>query len=128
MPAPAVPSELEVKLLVPRARDVRAIARLTQLGSYHLEARDTVRLHSVYLDTAALTLARHGVAMRLRRLGEHWEATAKWGGEVTGDVHVRPELTVALEGTPTARFALPAGPLHTRLAALVAGRPLRPLV
>ena len=34
-----------------------------------LKARGAVRLHSVYLDTPALTLARNGVACRLRRCG-----------------------------------------------------------
>src|SRR5262249_10793657 len=73
-------------------------------------------------------LASHGVALRVRRQAGHWEATAKWAGRVDADVHERPELTVPLPGAPSFPFALPAGPLHTHLAALVARRPLTPIL
>ena len=76
----------------------------------------------------SLTLARNGVAMRLRRQGRQWEATMKWAGRVEGDVHERPELTVALPSAPALPFVPPPGPLHTQLAALVAGRPLAPIL
>jgi len=128
MADPALPIEIEAKLLVPRATDLRAIARLTQLGPYPLRSRGAVRLHSTYLDTPSLTLARHGVALRLRRQGRHWEATVKLAGRVEGDVHERPELTVALPSAPVLPFCPPQGPLHTQLAALVAGRPLAPIL
>ena len=116
----AIPVEVEAKLLVPRATDLRAIARLPQLGPYPLRSRGTVRLHSIYLDTSNLTLARHGVALRLRRHGRRWEATVKLAGRVEGDVHERPELTVPLASAPALPFCPPPGPLHTQLAALVA--------
>jgi inorganic triphosphatase YgiF len=129
MAAGAVPSELEVKLLAAGERELRAIAQRTRLGPYRLRARDAVRLHSVYLDTADRALAREGVALRLRRLGRrHWEVTAKWAGQVSGVLHERPELTVVLAGPPVMPFVVPVGPLHVHLAAVVAGRPLRPLL
>ena len=123
-----IPVEIEAKLLVPTATDLLAIARLTQLGPYPLRSRGAVRLHSSYLDTPSLTLARHGVALRLRRQGRQWEATVKLAGRVEGDVHERPELTVALPSAPALPFLPPPGPLHTQLAALVAGRPLTPIL
>jgi triphosphatase len=123
-----IPLEVEAKLLVPAGLDVRAIARLTHIGAYALQPRGAVRLHSSYLDTPDLTLARNGVALRLRRQGRRWEATVKWAGHVAGDVHERPELTVALPRAPRLPFVPPPGPLHTRLAALVAGRPLAPIL
>jgi triphosphatase len=126
--ADTTPVEIEAKLLAPTAADLRAIARLPQLGPYPLRSRGAVRLHSTYLDTPSLTLARNGVALRLRRQGRQWEATAKWAGQVEGDVHERPELTVALPGAPALPFVPPAGPLHTHLAALVAGRQLTPIL
>jgi triphosphatase len=128
MAAPPIPVELEAKLFVPTTTDLRAIARLGHLGPYPLRARGAVRLHSSYLDTPGLALARNGVAMRLRRLGRQWEATVKWAGRVEGYVHERPELTVALPGAPELAFLLPPGPLYTQLAALVAGRPLAPIL
>src|SRR3990170_1677208 len=119
-----IPSEIEAKLLVPRARDFQAIARIRHLARYRLQRRDAVRLHSVYIDTPDLTLARHGVALRLRRHAGRWEATAKWAGRVRGVVHDRPELTVRLRSAPRLPFLLPRGPLRQRLAGLVTGQPL----
>ena len=124
----SVPSEVEAKLLVPAGGDLRPLARLQQLGRYRVQPRDVARLHTVYLDTTDLTLARHGVALRVRRHAGHWEATAKWAGTVRGDVHERPELTVPLPRAPRAPFSPPAGPLAMHLAALIAGRPLAPIL
>ncbi len=123
-----VTSEIEAKLLTPRESDMRSIARLTRIGPYPLRPRAAAHLHSVYVDTASLTLARHGVALRLRRCGGQWEATAKWEGHVRGAVHERPELTIQLPAPPRMPFSLPEGALHTRLAALVAGRVLQPVL
>jgi len=114
-------------LLASGERDLRAIARLDSIGPYRLRGRDAVRLHSAYVDTADLTLARGGVALRLRRHGKRWELTAKWGGRVAGLVHERPELTVALPKTPRFPFH-PQAPLHPKIDRLVAGRALFPIL
>jgi len=120
--------EVEAKLIIPHASGVRAIARLKRLGGHPLRPRGLAHLHSLYLDTPELILARHGVALRLRQDRDRWEATAKWAGRSEGAVHERPELNVALPGKPTLPFVLPPGPLHVQLAALVAARPLRPIL
>ncbi len=77
-----------------------------------LRLRAPVRLHSVYLDTAAFALARHGIALRVRRQGRRWEATAKWAGTSAGSLHQRPELTVPLPGPPPDPFELPEGKIE----------------
>ena len=118
--------EVEAKLLASESQ-LRAIARLGEIGAYRLRPRDIVRLHSVYVDTADLTLARHGVALRLRRQAGRWELTAKWAGRVVGLVHERPEATVPLSTTPRFPFQLDAG-LQPSLEDLVADRPLRPIL
>jgi inorganic triphosphatase YgiF len=128
MVAESVPSEIEAKLLAPDEAVLEAIARCTSVGPFRLHPRDTVALHSVYLDTRERTLARHGVALRLRRTNHHWEVTVKWGGHTDGDLHERPELTVPLRRRPALPFRLPPGPLAEQLTALVAGRPLLPLL
>jgi hypothetical protein len=83
----AIPQEIEAKLLVPRPTILSAIARLKDLGPYRLRPQQTVRLHTIYLDTAEFTLARHGVALRLRRNRTRWEASIKWSGREDGIVH-----------------------------------------
>ena len=59
--------EVEAKLIIPHARGVRAIARLKRLGGHPLRPRGLAHLHSLYLDTPELILARHGVALSLLR-------------------------------------------------------------
>ncbi len=117
-------AELEGKLLVPNAHRLDAIARLASIGPYRLKRRRAQWLHSVYLDTTDFTLARRGVALRLRRDGRRWEATVKWSGRVRGAIHERPEITVRLPRRPRWPFSLPAGPLQAHLARLVKDRPL----
>lgn len=127
MAARRIPVELEAKLLVSQPAQLRAIARLTHIGPYPLRARGAVYLHSTYVDTSHLTLARHGVTVRVRRHGGRWEATLKRAGRVAGDVHERPEWTVQLAGAPALPL-VPPEPLRTQLAALVAERPLVPVL
>lgn len=124
----AIAAEIEAKLLVPHETDLSAIAQLSRIGAYRLRQRETVQLHSTYLDTADFALARRGIALRMRRQGKHWEATAKWGGELDGEIHERPELNVTLPRRPPLPFVLPEGPLRLQLLALVAGRELRPVL
>jgi inorganic triphosphatase YgiF len=123
-----LPTEIEAKLRIPREKDLRAIARLERLGRYTLHARGTLHLQSFYLDTADLALASHGVALRLRRSGRRWEATAKWIGTSDGALHLRPELNVPLAQPPRFPFRLPDGPLRLQLCAQIAGRALRPIL
>jgi triphosphatase len=106
---------------------LRAVARLHEIGAYRLRRRDIVRLHSIYVDTADLRLARHGIALRLRREAGRWELTAKWAGRVAGLVHERPEVTVPLSTPPRFPFQLDVR-LQPRLEDLAADRPLRPLL
>ncbi|MDX2171217.1 MAG: CHAD domain-containing protein, partial [Deltaproteobacteria bacterium] len=123
----AVPDEVEVKLeATPEA--IEAIARLRSTGAYRLAPRRVQELHTVYLDTATHALAHAGIALRLRRDGRRWEATAKWPGRVSGGLHARPELTVPLAGDPVLPFVLPAGPLRDHLHAAVLDRPLQPVL
>src|SRR5512147_1507871 len=112
----SVPDEVEVKLeATPEALD--ALARQRAVGAYRLRPRRAQALHTVYLDTPTHALAHAGVALRLRRDGHRWEATAKWPGRVDGALHARPELTVGLTGEPTLPFVLPEGPLRDHLRA-----------
>lgn len=123
-----VPSEVEGKLLIPTERGRRVLSRLERIGAYPLRPLDAQRLHSIYLDTADFALARQSIALRLRRAGKRWEATAKWSGRSEGAVHERPELTVPLPGRPQLPFTLPDGALRSALTVHVMGRPLQPVL
>lgn len=121
------PWEVEAKLTPGRAEDARSIATLRKLGRYRLRVLPAQRLRTIYLDTPTFSLARRGVALRVRRDGSAWEATAKWGGQVDDAVHQRAELTVPLAAPPRFPFALPPGPLATQLTALAAGAKVSPI-
>ena len=121
-------AEVEGKLLVTSPRGLDRIAPAVRLERHPLRRRRAQRLHTVYLDTPDFALARGGVALRLRRDGTRWEATAKWSGDSRGAVHARPELTVPLAGEPELPFALPEGALRTHLVARVMDRPLHPIL
>jgi len=123
-----VPAEIEVKLEAASADALRHVGQLRVLGRFRLRPRGVQHLHSVYLDTRDFALARAGIALRLRRAGRSWEATAKWSGRVAGGLHERPELTVALPSEPTSPFTLPDGPLRTQLTAVLLGRRLSPIL
>jgi inorganic triphosphatase YgiF len=124
----AIPTEIEAKLLVPRPAILRAIARLRELGPYRLRPQQTLRLHTLYLDTVEFTLARHAVALRLRRNRTRWEASIKWSGREDGMVHSRPELTVRLSRPPSFPFTVSSRVLAAQLSALVSGQALIPIL
>lgn len=71
--APA-PSEVELKLAVPATALPTLQRRLRRFGR-----AEVVRLHTTYFDTADLLLARHAMALRLRRDGPRWVQTLKTG-------------------------------------------------
>jgi hypothetical protein len=123
-----IPQEIEAKLLVPDVATLSDIAKLKELGPYRLWLRRTLELHTVYLDTAQFTLARQGIALRVRRDRTQWEATIKWSGREDGMIHTRPELTVRLASTPAFPFTLRPGPLADHLSELVAGQRLTPIL
>lgn len=123
-----VPLEVEAKLAVSNERDLKSVAALRQLGPYDLRSRGTKRLFSYYFDTAGLILSRHGIALRARRQGRRWEVTLKWSGTQSGALHSRPELTAPLSQPPNFDGLVLPEPLVMQVCALVAGRPLRPIL
>ena len=124
----AIPAEVEAKLLVLRPATLGVIARLKDLGPYRLRPQQTLRLHTIYLDTVEFTLARHGVALRLRRNRARWEASVKWSGREDGMVHTRPELTVRLSRPPSFPFTVSSRLLAAQLSPLIPGRSLVPIL
>src|SRR5688572_33241023 len=112
--------EIELKLQVPperRSAVLKEVAGRT--------AAAPVRLQAAYFDTPDRTLARAGLAFRLRREGRRWVQTLKGGGAdgITRFEHEvpRPGRTAAL---PAPDVALHAGTsAGDRLLALLADAP-----
>lgn len=120
--------EVEAKLLAPGVATLAAIAQVRHLGPYRLRPRQTVCLHTVYLDTPQFTLARQQVALRLRRTRMRWEASVKWSGQEDGMVHARPELTVRLARPPTFPLRQLPEPFAALLSEFIAGQRLVPIL
>ena len=112
--------EVELKLAI----DPADVARLRGAPALARSAPATVRMDGVYLDTDDCEVARHGMALRVRRAGRRWMQCLKAGRSGTGGLHARgeweyeqprAEIDLALfRETPLA--ALPhASSLHERL-------------
>ncbi len=71
---PAAPREVELKLAVPPDAVPLLQRRLRAWGRAKI-----ARLQTTYFDTADLLLARHAMALRLRRDGARWVQTLKTG-------------------------------------------------
>ncbi|MCS6927710.1 MAG: CYTH domain-containing protein [Candidatus Binatia bacterium] len=123
-----IPLEIEAKLLVPHPSTLSTIARLRHIGPYRLRPRRPARLYTIYLDTDDLALARHGIAVRLRRNRTRWEATLKWSGTEEGVIHTRPERTVRLVRKPTFPYTLPLALQSPEVRELVTDTPLHPIL
>jgi triphosphatase len=55
-------------------------------------------VHNLYFDTPELELSRHGMALRLRRIGKRWLMTLKAGASGDGGLHSRGEWEFAAAG------------------------------
>ena len=112
-------SEVELKFALESA----AAAKLPRTAALARPGRRR-RLTSIYFDTQEATLAKHGMALRLRRAAGRWTQCLKAGGEATAGLHAReeweldrpgPTLDLRLFGdTPLARLDA-AKTLHTAL-------------
>ena len=124
----AVLQEVEVKLLTEDVAVFDRIAACSRFGPFRLERRPTLQLQTTYLDTDAFLIARHALALRLRRIGDNdWEASTKGQGQVKGAIHARPERTVVLPSAPTFPF-VPPEELAAALPAAAIGQTLAPIL
>ncbi|HET9643846.1 MAG TPA: CYTH and CHAD domain-containing protein [Burkholderiaceae bacterium] len=109
-------NELELKLRLPEDGRERLLADLRR-GQV-----ERVRLAARYFDTSDWLLARHAIALRLRREGRHWVQTLKAAGEsVVERLEHNADAGFAKGGvTPALDISLHDGtPVGERLKALV---------
>ncbi len=82
--------ETELKLHISPDKLLR-LKRHPLLRVHSIERARTLKLYSIYYDTAELTLQQHAMALRLRRVGKQWLQTLKGGGQSSAGLHQRNE-------------------------------------
>lgn len=82
--------ETELKLHI-SPEQMQKLKRHPWLRSLSATRASTLKLYSIYYDTADLELRRRAMALRLRRAGKQWLQTLKGGGQVSAGLHQRNE-------------------------------------
>jgi inorganic triphosphatase YgiF len=82
--------ETELKLHISPDK-LQRLKRHPLLRAHSIERARTLKLYSIYYDTAELALQRHAMALRLRRVGKQWLQTLKGGGQSSAGLHQRNE-------------------------------------
>ena len=87
--------ETELKLHI-TPENLDRLKRHPFLRSLSVARARTLKLVSIYYDTADLELHRKAMALRLRRLGRQYLQTLKGGGQVSAGLHQRNEWETAV--------------------------------
>lgn len=82
--------ETELKLHI-SPEHLHKLKRHPLIRTLSAERARTLKLYSIYYDTADLELHRRAMALRLRRVGKQWLQTLKGGGQVSAGLHQRNE-------------------------------------
>jgi triphosphatase len=119
-------SELELKFSIDAEAERRLVRRLRQWGPACSEL-GTLRLRSIYFDTADLGLSKSGIALRLRRVGRRWVQTAKLSATLVAGLSSLNEIECPVHGAnlDLGRFDDPQTQDAIRRSA--AGKPLVPV-
>ena len=94
--------EIELKLALP-PRHAPRIRRHPVLDGIKPAKKN---LHSIYFDTPGFDLMRHGIALRVRRVGFHWVQTLKAEAHAVGAMSTRPDWDMAVAGGASPDFAV----------------------
>src|SRR5215813_8110857 len=116
------PKELELKLELPPA-SLRQLGKLSFVRKGKARPRRTSEV-SVYFDTPKQKLRKHGVMLRVRRIGERYIQTIKAGGN--GSLFDRDEWEAEIAG-PEPDLDLAAGTALEPLIGRKLRRKLRPV-
>jgi inorganic triphosphatase YgiF len=119
--------EIELKLEI-RPEDVARLLRSPELRELSAGRSQTRSLQTVYFDTPELGLARHGMALRVRRDGRKRLQALKARGPRRGAHFDRIEHEAVASREEPDLGLVPDPELRARVEAAIAGAPLRPLI
>ncbi|MDD2701814.1 MAG: CHAD domain-containing protein [Sideroxydans sp.] len=84
----AVETELKLHIAPDKLQRLKRHPLLRRLS---IGRARTLKLYSIYYDSADLALQQHAMALRLRRVGKQWLQTLKGGGQSSAGLHQRNE-------------------------------------
>ncbi|MCH3914021.1 MAG: CYTH domain-containing protein [Acidaminococcaceae bacterium] len=90
-------TEMEIKLLVANEDLSKLLASSLFTGTYIADSEKILHLTNWYYDTPTLSLKNNGLAYRIRKTNEAYEATVKTKGQNRGGFSIRGEYTVPLQ-------------------------------
>ncbi|MCB1937140.1 MAG: CYTH domain-containing protein [Nitrosomonas sp.] len=88
-------TEIELKLSFP-SQFVDHIKQLPILKEFSIASPVTENLHSTYYDTPDHALGKKRIALRIRKMGDHWIQTIKSGGTAQNGLHHHHEFECRL--------------------------------
>lgn len=93
--------EIELKYTIGEEFLIERIFADDQIVSIKDEnTEEEIPMEAVFYDTADQKLRNKGYAYRIRREGDDYVATLKWGGAATDGMHKRQELNISLGADP----------------------------
>ncbi len=119
--------EIELKLEI-RPEDVPRLLRSEELRELAAGRGQTRSLHSVYFDTPELGLARHGMALRVRRDGRKRVQTLKARGPQRGAHFDRIEYEAVASAEEPDLGLIPDPDVRAQVEVAIAGAPLGPVI
>lgn len=123
----ATTREIELKLELDPA-DLGKLRRHPRVRALTPGRPQTRKLHSVYYDTADLSLSRQGIGLRVRRVDGQWVQTVKTRGASTGGLFDRGEVESALPSQEPDLTRIADARLRARIEEEATRAPLEPVL
>ncbi len=125
--------EIELKYLIPDKETIDKMWQEAVFKDYGtVDSVSQIEMDAIYYDTEDRVLGGADTAFRVRKEGQRYVATLKWGGHQHEGLHEREELNIQLQNDPA--VVLPSLDIFAenekgrQLATLVGDKPLKALI